>query len=329
MNHPRQFFRASTHAPASADARSRGASSPALSGWKRAVGAVAVGAIAVAVAIGAGAAPAQTGGRNAPLVPPTNDATSPFAADPGSSLPVGLTPNQTVNPLMAPGQPVVLSWDSVPGAVSYNVEVSSSPGFTKIVWSQNTDQAQVAPSLILADGTYWWRVTAIDKAGTHGITSSVATFAKVWDGTVTGGVLSDTPGGAAASLIRVTPYLTWNAVPGAAYYQVQIALADQFGSPSYDSGLITQTGIAPGDCGRPARCGLRVADPGVRRRRQSRAVDGGVEFKKAWIAPTPTLPTDGATVSSFDLRWNPVPGASSYEVQATRQEYNSRRPRWS
>ena len=77
---------------------------------------------------------------------PTNAAPSPFAADPGSSLPVGLVPNQTVNPLVAPQQPVVLSWDPVPGAVSYDVEVSSSPGFTKIVWSQSTDQAQVAPT---------------------------------------------------------------------------------------------------------------------------------------------------------------------------------------
>src|SRR5271167_2254740 len=86
-----------------------------------------IAAIGAIVAVGAGAAPAQNATRaNAPLVPATNDATSPFAADPGSSLPVGLVPNQTVNPLVAPGQPVVLSWDPVPGAVSYDVEVSSS-----------------------------------------------------------------------------------------------------------------------------------------------------------------------------------------------------------
>ncbi len=279
-------------------------------------------AIGTAVAIGAGAAPAQTAVHNAPLVPPTNNASSPFAADPGSSLPVGLTPNQTVNPLVAPGQPVVLAWDPVPGAVSYNVAIASSPGFSKVAWSQNTDQAQVAPNAVLGDGTYWWRVTAIDKAGTHGITSGVATFAKSWAGTVTGGVLSDTPGGAPASLIRVTPYLSWNAVPGAAYYQVQIALANQFGSPSYDSGLITQTGIAPGIAGV-----LPDAVYAWRIRAFDAAGNPGPwttesTFTKAWIAPTPTAPADGASVSSFDLRWNPVLGASSYEVQATRQEYN-------
>jgi len=291
--------------------------------WRRPVPLALIGVIAAIVAVGAGAAPAQNATRtNAPLLPPTNDATSPFAADPGSSLPVGLVPNQTVNPLVAPQQPVVLSWNPVPGAVSYQVEIASSPGFSKIVWSQTTDQAQVAPNIILADGSYWWRVTAVDKAGTSGIPSAVATFAKRWDGTVTGGVLSDTPGGAPASLILVTPYLSWNPVPGAAYYQVQIAAASQFGSPVYDSGLVTQTGIAPG---------AAAVFPDNAYSWRVRAFDAAGNpgpwttestYTKAWIAPTQTAPADGATVSSFDLRWNPVPGASSYEVQATRQEFN-------
>ena len=321
MNHPREFDRAPSSAAARADGRSQHSVYTAgRLGWKRAV---LVAAIAALVAVGAGAAPAQNATRhNAPLVPPTNNAASPFAADPGSSLTVGLAPNQTVNPLVAPQQPVVLSWSPVPGAVSYDVEISASPGFSKIVWSQHTDQAQVAPNIILADGTYWWRVTASDQAGTRGITSSVATFAKKWNGTVTGGVLSDTPGGAAASLVRVTPYLSWNSLPGAAYYQVQIAAADQFGSPVYDSGLVTQTGIAPGE---------KAVLPDDVYSWRIRAFDAAGNpgpwttestYKKAWVAPTPTAPIDGTTVSNFELQWNPVPGASSYQVQATGQEFN-------
>ncbi len=285
--------------------------------------AVAIAAIAAVVAVGAGAAPAQTATRaNAPLVPPTNDAPSPFAADPGSSLPVGLIPNQTVNPLVAPQQPVVLSWIPVPGAVSYDVEISASPGFSKIVWSQTTDQAQIAPEAILADGTYWWRVTAYDQAGTRGITSAVATFAKEWDGTVTGGVLSDTPGGAPASLILVTPYLSWNPVPGAAYYQAQIAPGDQFASPVFDSGLVTQTGVAPGE-----NSVLPDGNYVWRVRAFDAANNPGpwtVEssYTKAWVAPTTTAPADGATVDSFELQWDPVAGASSYDVQVTKQQYN-------
>lgn len=284
-----------------------------------------VGALLVAgIAVGAGIAPAQSATRNGiMLVPPTNDAASPFKADPGSSLTVGLAPNQTVTPLVAPAQPVVLSWNPVPGAVSYNVEISATPGLSKIVWSQSTDQAQVAPNVILGDGTYWWRVTAVDKAGTTGIPSAVATFAKEWNGTVTGGVLSDTPGGApAVNPILVTPYLSWNAVPGAAYYQVQIAPGNQFASPVFDSGLITQTGIAPG-----ASTVLPDGNYVWRVRAFDAANNPGpwvVEstYTKAWTYPVTAAPADGATVNNFELQWNPVPGAVSYDIQVTRQEFN-------
>jgi hypothetical protein len=324
VNHPREFDRAPQTASAGADGRAQhSVYSADRIGWKRAMLVAGIAAIAALVAVGAGAAPAQNATRhNAPLVPPTNNAASPFAADPGSSLPVGLVPNQTVNPLVAPQQPVVLTWSPVPGAVSYAVEISPSPGFSKIVWSQNTDQPQVAPNIILADGTYWWRVTASDKAGTRGITSGVATFAKKWNGTVAGGVLSDTPQGAPASLVRVTPYLSWNAVPGAAYYQAQIAPGTQFAAPVFDSGLVTQTGIAPG-----ASTVLPDGNYIWRVRAFDAASNPGpwtVEssYTKAWVAPTPTAPADGATVSSFELQWNPVPGAQSYDVQVTRQQFN-------
>lgn len=324
VSHPRQSHRTTrtTPEPPAAGAPQHGA----RGGRSSRRSTVLIGVIAAIVALAAAGVSvgfAQSGRSvNAPLVPPTNDAPSPFAADPGSSLPVGLVPNETVTPLVAPQQPVVLSWNPVPGAVSYTVEISSSPGFSKTVWSQSTDQPQVAPNIILADGTYWWRVTAFDTAGTRGITSAVATFAKQWDGTVTGGVLSDTPGGAPASLIRVTPYLSWNAVPGAAYYQAQIAPGNQFAAPVFDSGLVTQTGIAPGD-------GSVLPDGNYiwRVRAFDAANNPGpwtVEssYTKAWVAPTTTAPADGATVDNFELTWNPVPGASSYDVQVTKQEYN-------
>ncbi len=291
-------------------------------GWKRTAVVAAAAGLSAVIALGAGAASAATGSaHNAPLVPPTNNATSPFRADPGSSLPTGLIPNQTVTPIVAPLHPVVLSWSPVPGAVNYIVEVSASPGFQKVVWSKQTDQPQIAPDAILGDGTYWWRVTAIDSAGTHGITSGVATFAKRWAGTVTGGVLSDTPGGAASSLIRVTPYLRWAPVSGAAYYQAQIAAGNQFAAPVFDSGLITDPGVDPGQ---------NAVLPDGNYIWRVRAFDAAhnpgpwtteSSYQKAWVSPTTTAPDDGATVSNFELQWDAVPGADSYQVQVTKEQF--------
>jgi hypothetical protein len=291
-------------------------------GWKRAVVVAAAAGLAALVAVSAGATPAaSTPTYNSPMIPPTNNSPSPFRTDPGSSLATGLVPNQTVTPLMAPQQPVVLTWNGVPGAESYLVQVSATPGFSKIVWSKQTDQQQIAPDSVLADGTYWWRVTAIDGAGTHGITSSVATFAKKWVGSVSGGVLSNSPGGPASSVVSLAPYLRWNAVPGAAYYQVQIAPGSQFASPVFDSGLITQTGVAPGDAG---------VLPDGNYVWRVRAFDAGhnpgpwateSSYSKTWGAPTTTAPADGATVGNFELNWNPVAGADSYEVQVTKEQF--------
>jgi len=286
--------------------------------------AASVASLVALIATGIGvsqALTAPTAAREAaPRVPATNDAKSPFTADPASSLPAGLSPDQTVDPLIAPGQPVVLSWTPVPGAVSYDVEVSTSPGFSNIAWSTTTDQPQVAPTTLLLDGTYWWRVTAIDAAGTRGLTSAIASFAKQWAGQVSGGVLSDTPGGAGTSSVTVTPYLSWDATPGAAYYQAQIATGDQFASPIFDSGKLTQPGVAPGAT-------TVLPDGGYiwRVRAFDAADDPGPwttesTYLKSWVAPTVTMPADGASTSNFELAWDPVSGADSYEVQVTSQE---------
>ena len=152
----------------------------------------------------------------------------------------------------------------------------------------------------------------------------MATFAKVWDGTVTGGVLSDTPGGAPASLdSRDARICSWNAVPGAAYYQVQIAAGSQFASPVFDSGLITQTGVAPGASGRAARRQLRLARAGLRRRQQPRPLDGRVQLHQGLGVADADRP--GRRCDRQQLRaaaGTRCPGASSYEVQVTKQEFN-------
>lgn len=257
-----------------------------------------------------------------PPIPATVDAKSPFTADRDSSEPLGLTPDQVSDPFTYPDEPVVLEWSPVPGAVSYVVEISTSPGFTRVVWRATTDQWKVAPQTLLPDGTYWWRVTAVDAAGTKGITSEVATFAKNWPSRITGGVLSATPGGAATSLIRITPYLRWNKVAGARSYDTQIAPADQFATPSFSSINFPVTAMSPAEVGvlpdDAYQWRVRATDP---------AKNPGPwvtmpQFTKAWVAPVPVLPADGATTDTFMLKWDPVAGAEKYLVQVTRVAHN-------
>jgi|GEM_PF-6426170 len=286
-----------------------------------AMAALALGAAATASPAAAAPSARAAQATEAPAVPPTTPARSPFTADRASSEPLGLFPNGTADPFTYPEEPVVLSWSPVPGALRYRVEISTSPGFTQVIWRTVTDQIQVAPEVLLPDGTYWWRVTAVDAAGTRGVTSDVATFAKEWPSRVGGGVLSAAPGGPAVSLVRITPYMRWNAVPGAAFYETQIAAADQFATPIFRSENFPVTGMNPGETG-------VLPDDAYRWR--VRALDAAKNpgpwvdmdgFTKAWVAPAIVGPDDGAVVGGVHLRWQPVDGAETYQVQISSQEH--------
>lgn len=264
-------------------------------------------------------APETTGPE--PRVPATNNAASPFVADRASSEALGLFPNQTTDPFTYPAEPVVLNWSPVPGAVSYLVEVSPSPGFGTLVWKTNTDQVMVAPETLLPDGQYWWRVSAFDKANTKGIVSSVATFSKEWPTQITGGVVSDSPLGAPASLIPLTPYMRWDALPGAAGYQTEIAAGDQFAIPAFWSKNYPDTTMQPGIVGvlpdDSYAWRVRALDANMN---PGRWVTMG-SFTKAWRGVDVVGPDDAATGHDFNLRWRPLPGAEKYQVQITRKQF--------
>ena len=184
-------------------------------------------ALAIALSACAVATPAvalaQTTAPDAPKA-----VASPFKADRLASVPSGMTPNTLTSPLTFPDKPVILTWGEVPGAVGYTVEVSDTPGFSSIVWKAETVQPVAVPEKLFPDGQYWWRVKAVDAAGTVGAYSDVARFAKTWPSAVSGTIVSDAPGGAPVSHLLLQPYMTWTPVPGATSYELQVASGDQF-----------------------------------------------------------------------------------------------------
>ncbi|MCB0873694.1 MAG: hypothetical protein KDC36_09985, partial [Thermoleophilia bacterium] len=257
-----------------------------------------------------------------PPIPATVSAKSPFKVDRTSSQPLGLAPDQVDDPFTYPGEPVVLSWSPVPGAVGYSVEISTNSGFTNVVWSVETEEWSAVPDTLFPDGTYWWRVRATDAAGTEGVYSSVAKFAKNWPSTVTGGVLSATPGGAATSLIRTTPYMRWSAVPGARTYDTEIAAANQFGTPAFWSTNFPVTAMSPAELGLLPDDGyewrVRAQDP---KKNPGPWITMGT-FTKAWVAPEVIEPADGANTADLYFHWNPVSGAEKYQIQITEEQFN-------
>jgi len=125
-------------------------------------------------------------------------------------------------------QPFTISWTAVSdpsGIVAYNWQVSSSSAFTSSLLQNSTSGATQASVSGLADGTYFWRVQAVNGAFEQGAWSQPRSF------TVTGA-------GGAPSLAPPQGYstfhpfeamtFTWTRIPGAATYVFQFATDPSF-----------------------------------------------------------------------------------------------------
>jgi hypothetical protein len=65
---------------------------------------------------------------------------------------------------------VPLSWQTVPGAAAYAVEIAGSADFATVTQAQSQDKSPA--TLKLPAGTWYWRVVAVDGEGTRGKASA-------------------------------------------------------------------------------------------------------------------------------------------------------------
>lgn len=141
------------------------------------------------------------------------------------------------------------NWDPVPGAARYEVEISSSQDFaaaSKVCCSAPTINTYLSPLNVFKSNTYYWRVRALDMDGHAGVWncygdpspacqnagSVVKTFDNVPPVTapsIKGMTMRDNVHEApfdidptAPGYQTSVPLVTWNPVPGAASYQVDI-----------------------------------------------------------------------------------------------------------
>src|SRR5262245_2837529 len=132
------------------------------------------------------------------------------------------------------------SWDAVPGATKYEVELNSSVDFapgSKVCCAQLTTSTSLAPNVVFRDNTYYWRVRALDAAGNAGVWNRGPDFVKTFDkvppttppsiknmhmrdNLVDPG--TDVDPGTAGYQTQV-PIVKWDSVPGAASYLVDVA----------------------------------------------------------------------------------------------------------
>ena len=124
-----------------------------------------------------------------------------------------------------------LRWNAVTGASSYEIQIADSAANLAGSSTADAPGASYTPTTALTNKqTHHWRVRAVDGDGQFGAWSGASSLRVEW-GTVSG--LNPANGSITTD---TTPAFSWNAVAGAAKYQIQIADSEETleGSPLVD-----------------------------------------------------------------------------------------------
>ena len=227
-----------------------------------------------------------------------------------------------------PRSPLVLRWEPVAGAYKYLVTIATDPGLANSALGDRTPAVETSGTVFalpgaLAPGRYYWAVTPMDARKHPGTRSAVSSFEWSWPtGTATRVTDLD------SDPHVMDPQFSWDPVPGAAQYQIEVNFSEDFaaGSRVCCDESVVGTSHSP----------LRLLPHNTYYWRvRAIDVDGnagswnvGPAFQQGFNAPvgalrvrdnvadrTPPLGASGLPTSDAPVvAWSPVPGASSYEV---------------
>jgi hypothetical protein len=227
-----------------------------------------------------------------------------------------------------PADPLLLQWSPVPYAAKYLVQIATDPSMSNVINDKSsngtvTDATDLAVPGTLASGTYYWAVTPEDSDGRTGTRSAVGSFTWTWPTATTTSVTNLNPDPRV-----VDPQFSWAPIPGAASYQVEVNASSQFapGSKWCCNNVTTGTSLSPTIqlANNAYYWRVRALDP----QGNAGQWNYGPSFSQTFDNSSVTIPNltmrdvngnvqAGAPVTTDTpiVTWDPVPGASRYEVQ--------------
>ena len=248
-------------------------------------------------------------------------ATAGLAAAGGPSAPTPLSPAAGASVLA----PLTISWSAVSdpsGIIGYNWQVSTSSNFPTVIL-QNSTGGQTQDTVSgLANGTYYWRVQAVNGALVQGKWSQPSSFTITGAaaGALSAPTLAD-PKGYSTFHPREVMTFTWSAVPGAASYLLQFSTDPSF--PVASTAKVnnipdtTYSFSTPGE----GFYSLRVfaVDTNGIASAPSNIISVSVFYNNPLPAPpAPLSPGNGTTLTlPITMTWTDVPNPqpSGYELQ--------------
>jgi len=232
----------------------------------------------------------------------------------------------------APGRPTLVTpaadaavqgvpaftWNRVKRADRYEFQLAADTRFGSIVDRGSFQTRNTAATIdeSLADGTYYWRVRAINAKGTAGLWAE-RSITKSWSARPR--LLA--PASEAKVPFPATPLvLRWSPVPRAYKYRVYIAtdpglgslVVSDRGSPIVTSGTVYSPAVSLA----PGRYFWAVEAVDAGSHRGARSAVGSFDW--SWPSATTTAVSDliaEPAVMDPHMAWGPVPGAVGYEVE--------------
>ncbi|NGP78186.1 T9SS type A sorting domain-containing protein, partial [Balneolaceae bacterium YR4-1] len=216
-----------------------------------------------------------------------------------------------------------LDWNSVGGANTYRVQLSSSSDFSSIEADQSGLTATQWEVSGLANSTsYYWRVQASNSYGSSSW-SVPYDFTTEQEATSPPAAPTLTSPADGESGIVISPNLDWDTASGAETYRVQVATSSDFSSPVVDQRGLTGTSQTVSGLANITSYFWRV---------QAANSAGTGSWSSVWSfttesgssttipVPVPTSPADGASGISLtpSFSWEPVSGADYYILHANR-----------
>ena len=212
----------------------------------------------------------------------------------------------------AQGRPT-LKWNAVTGAAKYEVYRARSKDGDYIKYSTVTGTSYTNTSYIEDGNTYYYKVRALDANGTAGAWSSIVSV--TYRAASTGTLSAPTVTGGNDSQGR--PTLKWNAVSGAAKYEVYRARSLNGDYIKYSTATGTSyTNISYIENGNTYYYKVRALDAKGTTGAWSSIVS--VTYKQTLPAPTVTGGNDSQGRPT--LTWKAVTGAAKYEVYRSYSE---------
>ena len=208
------------------------------------------------------------------------------------------------------GRPT-LKWNAVTGAAKYEVYRARSRSGEYIKYSTVTGTSYTNTSYIENGNTYYYKVRALDANGAAGAWSSIVsvTYKQTLPApTVTGG--NDNQG---------RPTLKWNAVTGAAKYEVYRARSRSGEYIKYSTVTGTSyTNTSYIENGNTYYYKVRALDANGTAGAWSSIVSVTYRAASTGTLPAPTVTGGNDAQGRPTLKWNAVTGAAKYEVYRAR-----------